>query len=98
MHKYFHLASVSLLFSFWKAVVSSEIGIKESKRGCMVNCSIQVCVLRASQRENKTKFIELPLDELEQKYDPEWLKEKVVNCQLPNFCMYHVTPLLPKNR
>ena len=36
MHKYFHLASVSLLFSFWKAVVSSEIGIKESKRGCMV--------------------------------------------------------------
>ena len=46
-----------------------------------------MCVLRAATRENKTKFIELPLDELEQKYDPDWLKEKVVNCQLPNFYM-----------
>lgn len=41
---------------------------------------LDMCELRASLRSNRTKFVELPLDELELKYDPEWLQEKVVAC------------------
>lgn len=36
--------------------------------------------LRASNKKNKTKFIEKPLDELEATYDPQWLQDKVVSC------------------
>lgn len=43
-----------------------------------INISV-VCV-RSSTSKNKAKFLELPLDELEKSYDPEWLKEKVVAC------------------
>ena len=36
--------------------------------------------LRASNKKNKTKFIEKPLDEPEATYDPQWLQDKVVSC------------------
>ena len=57
-----------------------------------------LCAPRAATRANKTKFIELPLDELETKYDPTWLQEKMVNCQLPSFCVCYVMFFCPKNR
>ena len=34
--------------------------------------------LRAAVSENKATFVEMPLDELEQKYDKDWLQERVV--------------------
>ena len=49
--------------------------------------------LRASTRANKTKFVELPLDELEKMYDPKWLAEKVVSCPVPSMnLLYAPTP------
>ena len=43
--------------------------------------TISVVYLRATTSKNKAKFVELPLDELEKSYDPEWLKAKVVACR-----------------
>lgn len=37
--------------------------------------------LRQHVKKNTARYVELPLDELKQKYDPEWLKTKVVACQ-----------------
>lgn len=46
---------------------------------------ISVVCERASTSKNKAKFLELPLDELEKSYDPEWLKSKVVSCRTLNY-------------
>ena len=43
--------------------------------------TISVVYLRATTNKNKAKFVELPLDELEKSYDPQWLKERVVACR-----------------
>ena len=40
-------------------------------------------------KKNTARYVELPLDELEQKFDPEWLKTKVVACQGPYSFMEH---------
>jgi len=37
-------------------------------------------LLRAAVSEQKAKYIELPLDELEAKYDKDWLQERIVRC------------------
>ena len=39
---------------------------------------------RLSTRKNTAKFVELPLDELELKYDPQWLQDRVVSGQKLN--------------
>ena len=41
-----------------------------------------ILVLRQHVRSQKATFIEKPLDELEKEYDPTWLQEKVVKCDL----------------
>lgn len=50
--------------------------------------------LRQHVKKNTARYVELPLDELEQKFDPEWLKTKVVACQglysfMEHFCILY---------
>ena len=35
-------------------------------------------------RKETATYVEMPLDELERKYDPQWLQEKVVSCPTLN--------------
>ena len=50
--------------------------------------------LRQHVKKNTARYVELPLDELEQKFDKEWLKTKVVACQglysfMEHFCIVY---------
>ena len=50
---------------------------------CIYTCAYPIR-FRLSTRSNTAKFVELPLDELEKNYDPQWLQERVVSGQQLN--------------
>ena len=54
--------------------------------------------LRQSIKKEEAKFVELPLDQLEERYDRQWLQDRVVSCSLTAvFCWKSVIEILPKH-
>lgn len=72
----------SLLISGVKKQHSSRMGISQEAIGDNMNLPLSQPLLsfsRQHKKKEKARYIELPLDELEKRYDTQWLKDHITS-------------------